>query len=109
MLRHCSLAILFLVLTFSWSSAADNWPQFRGPSGDGASDAVGLPTKWSEKENVKWKTPLHDRRWSSPVIWGDQIWVTAAKEDGTKDFAICVDKNTGKTIHDIYLWDNEKV
>lgn len=89
--------------------AADNWPQFRGPNGDGTSDAKGLPTKWSEKENVKWKTPLHDRGWSSPVIWGDQIWVTAAAEDGTKDYAIGVDKNTGKIVHDIYLWDNEKV
>jgi outer membrane protein assembly factor BamB len=89
--------------------AADNWPQFRGPNGDGMSDAKGLPTKWSEKENVKWKTSLHDKGWSSPVVWGDQIWVTAAAEDGTKDYAICVDKNTGKIVHDIYLWDNEKV
>ena len=62
-------------------AAADNWPQFRGPNGDGKSDATRLPTKWSEKENIKWKTPLHDKGWSSPVVWGDQIWVTAAPED----------------------------
>src|SRR5437762_12984723 len=90
-------------------AAADNWPQFRGPNGDGKSDATRLPTKWSEKENIKWKTPLHDKGWSSPVVWGDQIWVTAAPEDGSKDFAICVDKNTGKIVHDVFLWDNEKV
>ncbi len=88
--------------------AEDNWPQFRGPRGDGTSDATGLPTQWSEKQNIKWKTPLHDRGWSSPVVWGDQIWVTAATEDGTKDYALCVDKNTGKILHDTHLWDNEK-
>jgi outer membrane protein assembly factor BamB len=91
------------------AAAAENWPQFRGPIGDGCSDATGLPTKWSETENVKWKTPLHDKGWSSPVVWDDQIWVTAATEDGGKDFAICIDKNTGKIVHDIHLWDNEKV
>jgi outer membrane protein assembly factor BamB len=101
--------IFLLVATLALPVAAeDNWPQFRGPQGDGTSDATGLPTTWSEKENIKWKTPLHDRGWSSPVVWDDQIWVTAAPEDGTKDFAICVDKNTGKIIHDIHLWDVEK-
>lgn len=100
-----------LILLFSSFSAlaAENWPQFRGPSGDGTSEATGLPSVWSETEHVKWKTPLHDKGWSSPVIWGDQIWVTAASEDGGKDFAICVDKNTGKILYDIHLWDNEKV
>src|SRR6478735_7941923 len=91
------------------AAADDNWPQFRGPRGDGTSDATGLPTKWSEKQNVKWKTPLHDRGWSSPVVWGDQIWVTAATEDGRTDYALCVEKNTGKILHDIKLWDNDKV
>jgi outer membrane protein assembly factor BamB len=86
----------------------DNWPQFRGPRGDGTSDATGLPTTWSESEHIKWKTPLHDRGWSSPVIWGDQIWMTAATEDGKKDYALCVDKNTGRILYDLHLWDNEK-
>jgi outer membrane protein assembly factor BamB len=89
--------------------AEDNWPQFRGPHADGTSKNTGLPTTWSESEHIKWKTPLHDKGWSSPVIWGDQIWVTAATEDGKTDFAICLDKNTGKIVHDLKLWDNEKI
>ena len=56
--------------------AGDNWPCFRGPTADGKSDSTGLPTTWSETENVAWKTPLPGRAWSSPVIWGKQIWVT---------------------------------
>jgi outer membrane protein assembly factor BamB len=71
-------------------------------------EAKGLPATWSEKEHIKWKTPLHDKGWSSPVVWGDQIWVTAAPEDGKASYAICVDKNSGKILHDIKLWDNEK-
>ena len=63
---------------------ADHWPQFRGPQGNGHSDAKGLPLAWSEEKNVKWKTPIHDRGWSSPVIWGDQIWLTTATEDGNE-------------------------
>ena len=109
MLRLGFLAVGILLAALSAVVVAEeNWPQFRGPRGDGTADAAGLPTEWSEQKTIKWKTPLHDRGWSSPVIWGDQIWVTAAPEDGTKDYAICVDKNTGKIIHDIHLWDVEK-
>src|SRR5437773_2581765 len=100
---------LLVGIVFIPLSAADNWPQFRGPNGDGTSEATGLPTTWSESQNIKWKAPLHDRGWSSPVVWGDQIWVTAAPEDGKTDYALCVDKNSGKILHDIKLWDNEKV
>lgn len=98
---------LLLALLAAPLVAEDNWPQFRGPQGKGCSEATGLPTTWSESSNIKWKTPLHDRGWSSPVIWGDQIWVTAAPEDGTVNYAICVDKNTGQIVHDIKLWDVE--
>jgi outer membrane protein assembly factor BamB len=106
----CAIASLFLVgsATAQDNTAQDNWPQFRGPHANGHADATGLPTKWSETENIKWKTPLHDSGWSSPVIWGDQIWVTAATDDGKQDFAICLDKNSGKILHDIKLWENEK-
>ena len=103
-------AIVAATLVLATQSAGEeNWPQFRGPHADGTSQNSGLPTEWSETKNVKWKTPLHDKGWSSPVIWGDQIWVTAATEDGKTDFAICLDKNTGKILHDLKLWDNEKV
>src|SRR5687768_9630202 len=66
-----------------WSACAEaNWPQFRGPNGDGHSDAKGLPVTWSETENVRWKTPVHGKAWSSPVIWGTQVWMTTAPEEG---------------------------
>jgi outer membrane protein assembly factor BamB len=101
------LAACLVVLPLA-AGAEENWPQFRGPRGDGTSDATGLPTTWSESKNVVWKTPLHDRGWSSPVVWGNQIWVTAAPEDGEASYAICVDKESGRILYDIQLWDVEK-
>ncbi len=88
--------------------AADEWPQFRGPNNDGHSDATGLPLTWGETENVVWKTPIHDKGWSSPVVWGDQVWMTTATADGTQLFAVCVDRKTGNILHDIKLYEQEK-
>lgn len=85
--------------------AADNWPQFRGPDGTGHSDAKDLPTEWSESKNIVWKTEIHDRGWSSPVIFGKQIWLTSASKDGRELFAICLDRDTGKVIRDIKLFE----
>ena len=64
--------------------AGENWPQFRGPAGDGQATRPGCRLKFSETENVKWKTAIHGKAWSSPVIWGSQVWLTTATEDGTE-------------------------
>ncbi len=85
--------------------AGENWPDYRGPGGQGHSDATGLPMIWSETQNIKWKTPTPGRGWSSPVVWGDQVWMTAANEDGTQRFALCMDRNTGKVLHEVKVLD----
>jgi outer membrane protein assembly factor BamB len=103
------LFTLSLLLVAWTAQAEENWPQFRGPRGDGKTDAVGLPLTWSETENVRWKTAIHDRGWCSPVIWGDQIWLTTAREDGKEMFVLGLDKKTGEILHDIKLWDVEKL
>ena len=61
-------------------SAGGDWPQFRGPTGQGVADDVELPLEWSEEKGVRWKTPLPGRGWSSPVIADGRIWVTTAEE-----------------------------
>src|SRR5438067_6769091 len=68
-----SLVLTCLVLRLP---AAENWPQFRGPAGAGRADGGATPVRWSETENIRWKTPIHGKGWPSPVIWGDQIWLT---------------------------------
>jgi len=61
--------------------AGDSWPQFRGPGSAGVSDGSGLPDTWSPTENVVWKTPIPGLAWSSPVVWGDRIFVTSAIQE----------------------------
>jgi outer membrane protein assembly factor BamB len=99
------LLLTLLCLASAGSAIADNWPEFRGSTGDGHSTAKDLPTTWSDTENVRWKTALHGKAWSSPVIWGDQIWLTTAPEDGTQLFAICLDRESGKILHSLKLFD----
>ncbi|MDB6153193.1 MAG: outer rane biosis protein BamB [Chthoniobacteraceae bacterium] len=84
--------------------AADDWPQFRGPSGDGHSDSTGLPVSFDEGNHVKWKTAIHGKGWSSPVILGSQIWLTTATEDGTELSVVCVDKDSGNMLQDKVLF-----
>jgi outer membrane protein assembly factor BamB len=106
-----SLRAFLRVFVPSWwfflsvtARAGDNWPQFRGPHADGHSDSTGLPVKWSETQNIKWKIPIPGQGWSSPVIHGDQIWCTAALQSGVELRAICIDKNTGRIVHNIEVF-----
>jgi len=84
--------------------ATEDWPQFRGPTADGHSDSTGLPLTWSESENVRWKTEIPGEGWSSPVVLGRQVWMTTALEDGRSLRAICVDRETGKVLHDVEVF-----
>ena len=99
-------ALLLLPLV-AWSlhplCAAENWPQFRGPHADGQSTAHGLPVTFSETQNVLWKTPVHGKAWSSPVVWDKQIWMTTATKDGTELGAVCVDAESGRIVHDVVV------
>jgi outer membrane protein assembly factor BamB len=101
---HSVNLILMSLLSGIAIYARADWPDFRGPRSDGRATAVGvtnhvgLPEHWSETENVKWKTPLLHRGWSSPVIMDKQIWITTATPDGHDFFAICVATDSGKII-----------
>jgi len=89
-------------------AASQNWTEFRGPAGTGISAAKNLPLQWSESENIQWKLEVHGKGWSSPVSWGNQLWLTTATEDGKKLYAICVDRSTGTVIHDILVFENKE-
>jgi outer membrane protein assembly factor BamB len=97
-------SLLFLLTTLPAFAAVENWPQFRGPRGDGHAETTGLPLKFSETEHVKWKAPVHGKAWSSPVIWGNQVWMTTANEEGTELSVVCLDKETGKVLRDEILF-----
>ena len=78
-----------------------DWPQFRGPDGQGHSDQTGIPIHWKEGENITWKTPVPGRGWSSPVIAGNQVGMTSAEAEGKSLHAICIDKRSGKLLHNV--------
>ncbi len=103
--------VLLLLASFCRISAEEtNWPQFRGPRGDGTSTATSLPLRWNESpgDNIRWKVLIHGRAWSSPVIWGQQVWLTTATEDGRELFAVCVERDSGKIVRDLKLFDVEQ-
>ena len=92
--------LYFLAMVF----LARDWPEFRGPTGQGLSDESGLPLTWSENRNVRWKTAIPGRGWSSPAIQGDQIWLTTATEEGKSLRAICVDRQSGAILQNIEVF-----
>jgi len=120
-------AALAAILLVRPAAAADEWPQWRGPHGQGHAATSGLPLEWSETKNITWNTPLPGQGHSSPVISGQQIWLTAATDtpvtpeekerrlaDNTGNqpltvsgkvtfHAICVDRASGKLVHNIEL------
>lgn len=86
-------------------STASPWPQFRGPSGQGIAQAKDLPLEWGEGKNVAWKTPIHGKAWSSPVVLNGQVWMTTATADGKQLSVVCVGLADGKIVHDLKLLD----
>src|SRR5208337_2781729 len=75
-----SLGALLATVWLGTAALAGNWPAWRGPDGDGHCAEKNLPLRWSQTENVRWKVPLPDEGNSSPVVWGDRIFVTQATE-----------------------------
>jgi outer membrane protein assembly factor BamB len=103
-----SLCIIVALHVAGSLLADEEWRQFRGPTGVGHTSAKHLPLTWNENQKIVWKTAIHDRGWSSPVICGSQIWLTTATREGHKLFAVCVDRETGKIVHDVHVFDVEQ-
>src|SRR5260221_13937341 len=74
------LVLAAFLLAAAWPLHAENWPQWRGPNGDGTSPERGLPTEWSATKNVAWKLDLPGPAGSTPVVWGDRIFLTSAED-----------------------------
>jgi len=95
--------VIHLLLALVLASA-DQWPEFRGPSGQGHASDTGLPLDWSESRNVVWKTPVAGRGWSSPVVADGRIWLTTSTETtegrrrGVSLRALAFESATGREI-----------
>lgn len=101
--RRLSL-VLILLLGLTVPAVGDEWPQFRGPDGQGHAAQTGLPTSWSETQNIRWKTAVPGLGWSSPVVAGQQIWLTTAIDAEQSLRAVCLDRETGIVLHDVEVY-----
>ena len=100
------LVALLAVLPASPSLPASVWPRWRGPMENGHTAETGLPVKWTDSD-VAWKTPLPGSGQSSPIIWGDRIFLTAALDQGRERIVFAVDRKSGKILWQRSAWKGE--
>lgn len=103
--------LLFIAFSFLISAAisqnADNWTHFRGSNLDGHATVKTAPLHWSDSTNIVWKAPVKGLGWSSPVVFGDQIWLTSAAKDGKEFYTLCFDLKTGKLLDEKTIFTAE--
>src|SRR6185503_18353643 len=81
---------------------AENWPFWRGSSRQGVSQETGLPLHWSAESNIVWKTEIPGEGWSSPIVYGRQVFLTSATESGVQCRVISIDRETGQVQWNIH-------
>ncbi len=96
-MRFLCIFFLSLLLFATALPAAENWPGWRGPRGDGTAEAPDLPVEWSLPENLAWKTALPGSGHASPIIWEDRLFTVAALETSER-VLLCLDRRTGKIL-----------
>jgi outer membrane protein assembly factor BamB len=93
---------LFLLLGCAAALAvpahAADWPRFRGPNGTGVSDDANIPVTWNDQQGVRWKVAIPGAGNSSPIVWGDRLFLESAANDGSNRQLLCLDAATGRTI-----------
>ena len=102
-----TIARLFLVCLVVGASPAfaQDWPEFRGPGGQGHSAERGLPLHWGEGQNVAWKTPVAGLGWSSPVVAGGRVWMTTAVDQrGISLRALAFDIASGREVVNVEVF-----
>src|SRR3954470_14233217 len=79
-------------------ATAGNWPAWRGPDGTGIAAGEDLPVKWSPSENVRWRAELPEAGNSSPIVWGDRVFVTQAVSNNHRRTLMCCNRADGKLL-----------
>jgi outer membrane protein assembly factor BamB len=118
MLTRLAFLTAFLLWPAAGVLAAPDWPEFRGPTGQGLATVARAPLKWSSQENIDWKQPIPGRGWSSPVLKEGRLYLTTAVEGqslqatnapqaGTSLRTLCLDEASGRTIWDVEIFGGE--
>src|SRR5262245_58344966 len=93
-----ALRVLAVSLLLAPLAAAEEWPAWRGPRGDGSSREVNVPVRWSRTENVAWKAEVPGIGHSSPVVWGERVFLTTCLLKERQRVLLCLDRGTGKLL-----------
>ena len=89
--------------------AAKYWPRWRGPSGQGLVPDGAYPDRWSAKENVVWRTPVAGRGNSSPIVWGDRIYLTTAYDGGQRSAIVGFRRSDGKQLFETFVPQRDRL
>src|SRR6185312_10778362 len=103
-MRKLLSALVIVLASVVSQTHAENWPQFRGPTGQGISTETNLPLEWSQTKNIAWKTEIPGAGWSSPVVWENRVFITAATDEGTACHVMCLDRDSGKVLWDVQVF-----
>ncbi len=95
----------FLTLLAVSCCSAENWPQYRGPSGQGHSSEIHVPWQWSSDSNLVWKVQTGVDGWSSPIVWGNRVFLTGTRAAGASCHVLCLDAKSGSVIWDTHVFD----
>jgi outer membrane protein assembly factor BamB len=109
LLIYCLFSMFLLFYCKTGITQNVNWTHFRGNNLNGVADAGSAPIKWTNDSNIVWKTEIHGKAWSSPVVYNNQVWVITASEDGKELSAVCLDFEKGRIIYDINVFKPEIV
>jgi outer membrane protein assembly factor BamB len=107
MSHHVLIACWLITALAASPAVAKNWPQFRGPTGQGHSSATGVPVEWGATKNVAWKVPVPGHGWSSPVLLGGRVYLTTAVAEAGGPVslrALCFDAADGKSVWDVEVF-----
>ena len=107
---------IYLIITFIFilgiqftQAQQDNWTHFRGSNLNGIATIAKAPVLWNDSTNILWKTNIEGKGWSSPVVFGNQIWLTTALDNGKKMIGVCLDVDSGKKIYDLTLFQPDTI
>ena len=107
--QNAIFLLLFIINQFNGQAQETNWTHFRGSNLDGISADSQVPVMWNDSTNITWKTEIRGKGWSSPVVYGNQVWVTTATADGKAMSGICVDFKSGEILFDILLFKQDSI
>ena len=100
------ISIVALLFIFQLVTMAENWPGWRGPSGDGTSSEINLPVKWDSTTNVMWKVPVPGIGYASPIVWEEKLFTVTALTETQEKQLLCYDIKTGSLLWQVTVLKN---